>query len=143
MLAGHLKDRKGGNPMKGISNRWLNYPLLVLVVSGFWGCSKSFQTPTAPTDASITDTLKASLASDPQLSSERLAVTVNNGEVTLSGEVSSDAAHLQAYKLANETPGVKKVNDLIQVRSAVVSAPPPEEPPVSSPKPVAHSKPPT
>jgi BON domain-containing protein/YmgG-like glycine-zipper protein len=129
--------------MKRISNRWLKYPLLVLAVSGFWGCSKSLQTPTAPTDASITDTLKSTLASDPQLSSERLAVTVNNGEVTLSGEVSSDAAHLQAYKLANETPGVKRVNDLIQVRPVVASAPPPETPPVSNPKPAAHSKPPT
>lgn len=120
--------------MKTFSNRSLGYLVLILAVSGWWGCAKSGETPTTPTDASITDGLKASLSSDPQLSSERIAVTVSNGEVTLSGEVSSDAAHLQAYKLANETPGVKKVNDLLQVRSAVASAPYQEASPSGGPK---------
>ena len=106
--------------------------MLVLAVFGWWGCAKPGETPTTPTDESISDGLKARLSSDPQLSAERVAVTVNNGEVTLSGEVSSDAAHLQAYKLANETPGVKKVNDLLQVRPAGASA---SEPPA-----VANSK---
>ena len=99
--------------MKRRLNQWLAYSVLVLAVSGWWGCAKPGETPTTPTDQSISDGLKASLSSDPQLSAERVAVTVNNGEVTLSGQVSSDAAHLQAYKLANETAGVKKVNDLI------------------------------
>ena len=115
--------------MKRLSNRSLAYSMLILAVSGLWGCAKPAETPTAPTDASITDALKASFYSDSQLSGERVEVTVNNGEVTLSGEVSTDAAHLQAYKLANETPGVKKVNDLLQVRPAVAAAPPPQEPP--------------
>ncbi len=128
--------------MKRLSNRWLAYLILALVVSGLWGCAKSAETPTTPTDASITDTLKASVSSDSQLSSERIAVTVNNGEVTLSGEVSSDAAHLQAYKLANETAGVKKVNDLLQVRPTAASAPPPEPPGVASSKaPAGSSRP--
>ena len=128
--------------MKRLSTRWLAYLILALVVSGLWGCAKSAETPTTPTDASITDTLKASMSSDSQLSSERIAVTVNNGEVTLSGEVSSDAAHLQAYKLANETAGVKKVNDLLQVRPTAASAPPPEPPGVASSKaPAGSSRP--
>jgi hypothetical protein len=95
----------------------------VLAVFGLWGCSKPAETPIAPTDAAITDAVKASLSGDSQVSSERIEVAVNNGEVTLTGEVSSDAAHLQAYKLANEVPGVKKVNDSLQVRSAAAGAP--------------------
>lgn len=111
------------------SNRWLAYSILALVFSGLVGCSKSAEIPTTPTDASITDALKASLSADSQLSGQRVDVTVSNGEVTLSGEVSTDAAHLQAYKLATETAGVKKVNDLLQVRPAAASAAASEPPP--------------
>jgi BON domain/YMGG-like Gly-zipper len=122
--------------MNKFLNPWLAYSMLVLVLSGLGGCSKSVETPT-PTDASISDAVKASLSTDSQLSGQRVDVTVSNGEVTLSGEVSTDADHLQAYKLANETPGVKKVNDLIQVRPATASAPPPEPAAVTSSKPAA------
>ena len=120
--------------MKRLLNRWLAYSMLFLVISGLGGCTKSAETPSTPTDASITDAVKASLSTDSQLSGQRVDVTVSNGEVTLSGEVSSDAAHLQAYKLANETPGVKKVNDLLQVRPAAVSAQAQEPPPIASSK---------
>jgi len=125
--------------MKKLSNRWLAYSMLVLVVLGLGGCAKSAETPTTPTDTSITDAVKASLSSDSQLSGQRVDVTVSNGEVTLSGEVSDDAAHLQAYKLANETPGVKKVNDLLQVRPAAASVQPQEPPAVPSSKSPAGS----
>ena len=120
--------------MKRLLNRWLAYSMLFLVISGLGGCTKSAETPSTPTDASITDAVKASLSTDSQLSGQRVDVTVSNGEVTLSGEVSSDAAHLQAYKLANETPGVKKLNDLLQVRPAAVSAQAQEPPPIASSK---------
>jgi BON domain/YMGG-like Gly-zipper len=126
--------------MQRISNRWLAYLMLGLAVSGLWGCAKSAETPTMATDASITDAVKASLSSDSQLSNERVEVAVSNGEVTLSGEVSSDAAHLQAYKLANETPGVKKVNDLLQVRTAAASTPSQEPPASAGVKPPGSAK---
>src|SRR5262245_17545960 len=124
--------------MNRLSNRWLAYLLLVLAASGLGGCAKSLETPGTPTDASITESLKASLASDPDLSGQRVDVTVANGEVTLSGEVGSDAAHLQAYKLATETAGVKKVNDLLQVRPAEASAAP--EPPPAMAKSRSQSR---
>jgi len=128
--------------MKRLSNRRLAYSMLALVVSGLWGCAKSAETPTTPTDTSITDALKASLSSDSQLSRERIEVAVSNGEVTLSGEVSTDAAHLQAYKLANETPGAKKVNDLLQVRPATASASPQGPPAVANSRaPAGSSRP--
>ena len=127
--------------MNKFLNPWLAYSMLVLVLTGLGGCSKSVETPTTPTDASITDAVKASLSTDSVLSGQRVDVTVSNGEVTLSGEVSTDAAHLQAYKLANETPGVKKVNDLLQVRPAAASTVPQEPPPVASSKSPASSRP--
>ena len=127
--------------MKKFLNRWPAYSMLLLAISGLGGCAKSVETPTL-TDASITDAVKANLSTDSQLSGQRVDVTVSNGEVTLSGEVSTDAAHLQAYKLANETPGVKKVNDLLQVRPATASAEPQEPAPVASSKsPAGSSRP--
>ena len=119
--------------MKKFLSRWLAYSMLSLAVSGLLGCAKHAEAPTA-TDASITAAVKTSLSTDSQLSGQSVDVTVSNGEVTLSGEVSNDAAHLQAYKLANETPGVKKVNDLLQVRPAAASAQAQEPPPVASSK---------
>jgi hypothetical protein len=71
-----------------------------------------------PTDESIGQTLKAGFFSDAQLKNEPIQIAVVNGEVTLSGELSSDAARLQAYKLSNETPGVKRVIDSMTVKSA-------------------------
>ncbi|MCI0628530.1 MAG: BON domain-containing protein [Acidobacteria bacterium] len=129
--------------MKRHLHHWMAQSMVALAVFGLLGCTKSgTEAPTTATDASITDALKASLSSDAQLKGERVEVAVNNGEVTLSGEVSSDAAHLQAYKLANEVPGVKKVNDLLQVRPAAASAQP-VEPPVAatSQAPYSASKP--
>jgi len=122
--------------MTRLLNQRLAYSMLILAVSGLWGCAKSAtEAPNAPTDASIAEALKASFYSDPQLRGESVEIAVNNGEVTLSGEISSDPAHLQAYKLANELPGVKKVNDLLQVKPAAAASALPAEPPASaSPK---------
>ena len=119
--------------MNKFLSRWLAYSMLLLALSGLGGCAKPVETPT-PTDASITEAVKTSLSTDSQLSGQRVDVTVSNGEVTLSGEVPTDAAHLQAYKLANETPGVTKVNDLLQVRPGAGLAQAQEPTPVAGPR---------
>jgi len=116
--------------MKTIANRGLAYSMLILAVSGFWGCAKT--ATETPTDASLTEALKASFYSDPLLKGESVEIAVNDGEVTLSGEISNDPAHLQAYKLANELPGVKKVNDQLQVRPTAAESALPTEPPAAS-----------
>ncbi len=82
--------------------------LLVLVL-GLVACSKG------PTDDEITKAIQASYYADPQVRDEKIAIDVKTGEVTLSGGVSSDAARLQAYKLAAQTAGVRKVNDQMEV----------------------------
>jgi len=104
---------------------------LVMVLGLAAACSKT------PSDQQITTAVKARMFSDPQVKTANLEVTAKNGEVTLSGEVPSDAARFQAYKLANETPGVTKVNDKMTVQ--IVETPPAPAPaaePAPAPAPV-------
>lgn len=96
---------------EGINQRLVKIWLLVLVL-GLVACSKG------PTDDEITKAIQANYYADPQVKDEKISIDVKNGEVTLSGDISNDATRLQAYKLATQTTGVKKVNDQMQVKSA-------------------------
>jgi len=104
---------------------------LVMVLGLAAACSK------APNDQEIITAVKARMFSDPLVKAANLEVTAKNGEVTLSGELPSDAARFQAYKLASETPGVTKVNDKMTVQ--IVETPPAPAPaaePAPAPAPV-------
>ncbi len=107
--------------------------LFVLVIAVALGaaCSKAIS------DDAIATQVKAKMFSDPQVKSANIGVTVKQGEVTLAGEVPSDAARYQAFKLAAETPGVKKVNDQMTVAVAQAAPQPiPEPTPAPAPAPV-------
>ncbi len=93
---------------------------LTFVVMAGMGCSKG------PSDEEISAAIKARYYADSEVKPESIEITVKDGEVTLSGQVSSDAARLQAYKLAGATPGVSKVND--QLTSGLVAEAPAVEP---------------
>src|SRR5215472_4838741 len=82
-------------------------------------------------DARLTTEIKAKMFSDPQLNGANLDVTSKNGQITLAGAVPNDAARYKAYKLANETAGVTKVND--EMRVAAVSATALEATPLENP----------
>jgi hypothetical protein len=111
---------------------------VLLCLFGLAACSRA--TAPVPTDASISESLKSAFYSHPELKNDRVDISVNNGEVTLSGEVSSDTARLQAYKLANETPGVKKITDLLQVKpTQAMQVPAPEAAVVVPPSPAPVS----
>jgi hypothetical protein len=75
------------------------------------GCAKKAD------DAQIATNIKAAMFSDPQTKDAALQVAVKDGVVTLSGTVPSDAAHLEAYKVASNTPGVTKVDDEATVQA--------------------------
>jgi hypothetical protein len=107
---------------------WKLHALYVLVVLSLSGCSK------APNDTAIADSVKAGLFSDPQLKTESIGINVNNGEVTLMGEVSSDGARQQVQSLVRGIPGVKNVNDQLQVKSPMAVAPPPQAAPAPAPE---------
>jgi BON domain len=73
------------------------------------GCSRKVD------DATLATQIKSQMFSDMQLNGANLEVTSKDGQVTLTGTVPNDAARYKAYKIANETAGVAKVNDQITV----------------------------
>jgi BON domain/YMGG-like Gly-zipper len=107
--------------------------IAVLAVALAAGCAKKAD------DAALVTTIKAQMFSDPQLKDASLQVSSKNGEVTLSGTVPNDAAHLEAYKIASQMAGVVRVDDKISVEEAQ-AAPPPVAQPVPATKPEISRK---
>ena len=81
----------------------------ILVGISAAGCAKKAD------DATLATQIKSQMFSDPQLNGASLEVTSKDGQVTLAGAVPNDAARYKAYKIANETAGVAKVNDQMTV----------------------------
>jgi BON domain len=107
--------------------------VLALAAALAAGCAKK------PNDAALVTSIQSQMFSDPQLKDSNLQVVSNKGQVTLAGTVSSNAAHLDAYKIATQTPGVTSVNDQITLREPQASqaAPPP---PAAAPAPAPEPK---
>jgi hypothetical protein len=102
--------------------------IAVVAIAFAAGCAKRVD------DAAVITNIKAQMFSDSQLVGAHLQLTSSNGQVTLSGTVPSDAARLDAYKIAAQTPGVTKVNDQMTVEAAF-QAPPQESASAKSPAP--------
>lgn len=66
--------------------------------------------------------LKARMSSDAQLVGSSLHIRVNHGVVTLSGKVPSVAARYEAFKVASDATGVKKVNDRMTIEEPSVAS---------------------
>src|SRR3974390_2704642 len=64
-----------------------------------------------PSDDSITTSIKARMYSDSSLKSSSVDVSTKDGVVTLTGQVSDDAARLAAEQIATKTDGVKAIVD--------------------------------
>jgi len=94
-------------------------------------------------DAGIVTSIQSQMFAEPQLKNASVQVASNNGEVTLSGTVPSDAAHLTAYKIAAGTAGVTKVNDQVTIGSGDAPASPASQPPAPEPVKAPSSLPPT
>jgi outer membrane biosynthesis protein TonB len=104
---------------------------------GMAGCKSS--TPTAPPadDASLNVAIHSRLTGDNALATEPIMTSVQNGIVTLNGNVSSEAARSLAAADASQVPGVKTVvNNLSVQPPAPVAAvePPPMPAPTPAPK---------
>ncbi len=95
--------------------------IMALVVALAIGCAKKVD------DAALVTSIQSQMFSDSQLKDANLQVASNKGQVTLTGTVSSTAAHLDAYKIATQTPGVTSVNDQVTVQEpqAAQAAPTP------------------
>jgi BON domain len=99
------------------------------------GCAKGLN------DAGLAQNIKVQISADQQLKNSSLNVSVSQGVATLSGNVSDDAARLEAYKLAAQTPGVKKVDDQMSTVSAPPQAadnPQPAPPAAAAPAPASE-----
>src|SRR5207245_4185461 len=80
-----------------------------------FGCSK------ARNDETIMTGIKAGLCSDTQTKSANIDVVVKNGTATLVGEVPDENTRYEAFKIAQETPGVVNVQDQMSLPQAPVS----------------------
>ena len=105
--------------------------IAVLVVVLAAGCAKK------PDDGAIVTNIKSQMFSSALLKNSDLQVSSSKGEVTLTGTVGTDAARLEAYKLASQTPGVVKVDDQMSVEAAQAPGVPLPAIPASLPAPAA------
>jgi hypothetical protein len=106
-----------------------------LIVASSLAVALAMGCASGPSDAQLTTNLKAQMFSDPQTKSANLQVAVKDGVVTLSGAVPSDAARYEAYKIASNTPGVRKIDDQMTVAAppaVAEAAPPPAVPAVKT-----------
>ena len=90
------------------------------------GCSHV----SAPTDAQIASEVKDKITADNNVPDKQLTINANGGTVTLSGNVSSDAARNAAASDAGQIAGVKTVINNLQIVPASASnqlAPPQEQ----------------
>ncbi|MGH9617899.1 MAG: BON domain-containing protein, partial [Acidobacteriaceae bacterium] len=111
-------------------------PLIALAIAFAAGCAHKAN------DAALVTSIKAQMFSDPKLKDANLQVASSNGEVTLSGSVPNDAAHLDAYKIASQTAGVVRVNDKISINEAIATPPAaPSQAPPPPPKPLPVATP--
>jgi BON domain len=83
------------------------------------GCSS------AKSDQALTTDIQSRMFADPQVKAADISVSVKDGEATISGDVPNEGTHLQAYKIASDTPGVKHVVDQMTMQAAQ-AAPAPE-----------------
>jgi outer membrane lipoprotein SlyB len=93
-----------------------------------------------PTNDSITTEIKAKMFSEPLLKSSTVNVSVKDGTVTLSGQLSDDAARLAAERIAASAKGISKVIDqtTVPMKPAVAEYVPPSAP-APSPAPARKS----
>ena len=89
-------------------------------------------------DAAILQKVRTSLFDDPSLHGWMIGVASNHGVVTLSGSVGSEANKLNAERIANSQPGVKRVVDLLIVQAVPEASPAAAAPPVA-PSPASAS----
>jgi BON domain len=91
-------------------------PMLALGAVVAAGCARG------PDDKAIIAAIRSQWSADAQLKGLDLQATANHGEVTLTGTVPNDAVHLEAYKIATQVPGVRKVQDGLTVERAETAA---------------------
>jgi hyperosmotically inducible periplasmic protein len=86
-----------------------------MVLGALAGCATNRPADEQLDDAEITARVKAKLIADPEVAALNIDVDTVDGVVTLTGEVDSDTARLEAEQLARTTDGVVRVISRIRV----------------------------
>lgn len=89
--------------------------LAALLLSGIAGCNKTVD------DATLTTNVHNALAADNAISKQPIQDTVQNGVVTLTGNVSDDTASSVAAEDAAKVQGVKEVVNNLQIAGVQVA----------------------
>ena len=87
----------------------------ILLVTLLAGCAGNLSTDRQFDDAITADRVREALRNDPDLARYQISVTVQSGEVTLSGSVQSSADAAKAGRVAETVPQVTAVRNLITV----------------------------
>jgi hypothetical protein len=95
------------------------------------GCSRMG----SRTDAQVASDVQSKISSDASVPDKQLTINANNGVVTLSGNVSSDAARNAAASDAAQVSGVKTVINNLQVAPASANVQQPQEQADNNPPP--------
>jgi osmotically-inducible protein OsmY len=72
-------------------------------------------TQAKPSDAQLSREIATKIANHKTLSTDAIRVNVENGVVTLTGRVGTEAERTRAVQLARETDGVRQVIDQLRV----------------------------
>lgn len=97
------------------------HALLITILLAGMGCTRK----PARSDADIATDVQNRIYSDPQVQSRQIAVQAENGVVTLSGDVTSDAERTASASDAATVTGVRTVVNNLEVQQAEVAPPPP------------------
>jgi osmotically-inducible protein OsmY len=101
--------------MRREQHSWIAGIAAVLLVGAACGRSEPTTDPAENSDSAITTRIQARYFSDPALKRHEIEVDVDEGVVKLSGDVDSEAARMQAASLAQQTEGVVRVENEIEI----------------------------
>lgn len=96
--------------------RTVFHSCLILSVALCVGCHKN------PTNDQIQSDIQAKAAADPETKESAVTVVANQGKVTLTGTVKSQAAEKKLQEIAKEEPGVSDVVDQTSIEVTPVAA---------------------
>ncbi len=91
----------------------------ILLISAVLGCLTLGCGKKSANDQTLATDIQAKLYSDVTTKAANVNVGVSNGVVTLSGDVPSSDVELEAMKIANGTPGVRRVSDQMKVNPSI------------------------
>jgi hyperosmotically inducible protein len=100
----------------------VNKAAILIICLGFFFIAGACRTPAGRTagqvvdDATITTEVKAKLFDESILRGFSISVETFEGNVTLTGAVDAEAQKQKAEQIAASVHGVKKVNNLLQIK---------------------------